>query len=581
MRQYKSPLKIEITSEQRLSDVVFDRAHREPNSVLLRRMEGEHWRDVTAAQFRDEVVGLAKGLIAAGVEHGDRVGLMARTCYEWTLVDYAVWTAGGVTVPIYESSSSEQIQWVLDNSDSVATFVENAEHESRARAVTEELPELRSLWRIDAGAIAELTSNGASVSDEVLQQRRREGHSGEVATIIYTSGTTGRPKGCELTHANMLSAVRNVMAGQLRSLFTVGDRSTLLFLPLAHSYARLIQVSCVESGTTMGHFPTTGPELLDGLAGFRPTFLLAMPRVFEKIYNRSEQTAASQGKGKIFARAAQTAIDYSIAQQSGGPGLGLRMRHALFDKLVYGKILARVGGRATHAVSGGSALGERLGHFFRGIGLTVIEGYGLTETSGPATVNDPNAIKIGTVGQPLPGVAVRIADDGEVLLQGPNVMSGYWRNEAATADSFDEEGWYRTGDIGELDAEGYLSITGRKKEILVTSGGKNVAPVVLEDRVNSHPLVSQCMVVGDNRHFVAALVTVDPEALEFWKEAHGKSGGIRELIKDPDLVAAVQEAVDRANSAVSRAESIRRFEILPVEFTKEGGQISDSMKLKR
>ena len=581
MREFSRPVKAEISSDARLPDTVFARAEKEPTAVALRRQESGQWRDVTCKAFRDDVVAIAKALIASGIEHGDRVGLMARTRYEWTAIDYAVWSVGAVTVPIYDSSSEEQVQWILGDSGSKAVFVETSEHAARVEAVRKELPELSHVWEIEDGGMDRFLAAGSDVEEATVEERRTAGDVDELATLIYTSGTTGRPKGCELTHRNLLFTILNVIQGPLEEVFTLEGRSTLLFLPLAHSFARIIQIGCIESKTILGHFPSTGPELIDALGVYKPTFLLAVPRVFEKVYNKAEQKATAEGRGKIFNAAAETAVAYSRALSAGHVPLGLRLRHALFAKLVYGKILAAVGGQASYAVSGGSALGERLGHFFRGVGLTIIEGYGLTETSAPTAVNTPSLNKIGTVGAPFPGVSIRIAEDGEVLCKGDHVMRGYWNNGAATKDAFDEDGWYRTGDLGALDSDGYLSITGRKKEIIVTAGGKNVAPAVIEDRIRGHAIVSQCMVLGDNRKFVSALITIDPEAFEFWKKQNDKSGDIPDLVDDPDLVAEVQNAVDDANKAVSRAESVRKFTILPMDFSEEGGQMTASLKIKR
>jgi long-chain acyl-CoA synthetase len=581
VREFSRPVKVEVSAEARLPDTVFARAAEEPTAVALRRQESGQWRDVSCREFRDDVAALAKALIAAGIEHGDRVGLMSRTRYEWTAIDYAVWAVGAVTVPIYETSSEEQAAWILGDSGSRAVFVETAEHAERVEAVRSDLPGLAHVWQIEGNALAAFTAGGTQVGDDVLERRRTAGGVDELATLIYTSGTTGRPKGCELTHRNLLFTILNIIRGPLEEVFTLEGRSTLLFLPLAHSFARIIQIGCIESRTVLGHFPTTGPELIDTLGVYRPTFLLAVPRVFEKVYNKAEQKAVSEGRGKIFAAAADTAIAYSRALDSGRVPLALRLKHGLFAKLVYGKILAAVGGRARYAVSGGSALGTRLGHFFRGVGLTIIEGYGLTETSAPTAVNSPDRNKIGTVGGPFPGVTLRIDEDGEVLVKGDHVMRGYWGNEAATKEAFDGEGWYRTGDLGALDEDGHLSITGRKKEIIVTAGGKNVAPAVLEDRIRGHAIVSQCMVVGDNRNFISALITIDPDAFEFWRAQHNRTGTIADLVDDPDLRAAVQEAVDDANKAVSRAESVRKFTILPEDFSEEGGQMTASLKIKR
>jgi long-chain acyl-CoA synthetase len=537
---------------------------------------------VTASQFKDEVVAVAKGLVAAGIGVGDRVALMSHTRYEWTLIDYAIWTAGAVTVPVYETSSAEQAEWILSDSAARACFVETTGYEDTIGGFRDRVPALEHLWRIDP-ALDSLRAAGADVSDQVITERAAAAKASDLATVIYTSGTTGRPKGCELTHQNLLADVRNAFGGPLAIVTETVDASTLLFLPLAHVFARIIEVGCIEGGIVLGHCGDL-TALLPALASFRPTFILAVPRVFEKVFNSAEQKAVSERKGAIFDRAAQVAIAYSRSlDEPGRPALGLRSQHALFDRLVYGKLRAALGGRAQYAASGGAALSERLGHFFRGAGITVLEGYGLTETTGAATVNRPDRVKIGTVGLALPGVAIRIAEDGEILIRGVNVFPGYWRNEAATKEAMTEDGWFRTGDVGELDEEGFLRITGRKKEMIVTAAGKNVAPAVLEDRLRSHALISQCMVVGDGKPFVAALITLDPEAFELWKERHGKPSDatIAALRDDPDLTAAVQNAVDDANQAVSRAESIRKFRILDVDFTQEAGQLSVKLGIRR
>jgi len=434
--------------------------------------------------------------VAAGIGPGDRVALMSRTRYEWTLIDYAIWTAGAVTVPVYETSSAEQAEWILGDSGARACFVETASYGDIIGSLRDRMPALQHIWRIEPGSSGDsldsLRAAGAGIGDDVITERASTAKAADLATVIYTSGTTGRPKGCELTHENLLFDVRNAFLGPLNRVAEVQDASTLLFLPLAHVFARIIQVGCIECGIVLGHCGDI-TALLPALASFRPTFILAVPRVFEKVYNGAEQKAASEKKGAIFGRAAEVAIRYSRALDgpSGRPSFGLRAQHALFDRLVYGKLRAALGGRAQYAASGGAALSERLSHFFRGIGITVVEGYGLTETTGAATVNRPDRNKIGTVGLPLPGVGIKIADDGEILISGKNVFPGYWQNEAATKEAFVEDGWFSTGDVGELDEEGFLKITGRKKELIVTAGGKNVAPAVLEDRLRSHALISQ------------------------------------------------------------------------------------------
>jgi long-chain acyl-CoA synthetase len=562
-----------------MADILVDRARNAPDAAMFARRDGETWSDVSAAQHLAEATSVAKGLIAAGITPGDRVGLMSRTRYEWTLADHAIWLAGGVTVPIYETSSAEQVAWILSDSGAKAVFVEAAHHKQVVETVADRVPACAHTWVFDEGGLDSLVDDGADVGDDTVDAAHGTRTAADLATIIYTSGTTGRPKGCELTHGNFIDLCRNAEASLWEVLHMEGA-STLLFLPLAHIFARFIQALCVVTGVKMGHQPDP-KDLVPALGTYHPTFILSVPRVFEKVYNAAEQKATGEGKGKIFAAAAQTAIDWSKAQDTGGPGLLLRAKHALFDKLVYVKLRDRLGGKVKYAVSGGAPLGERLGHFFRGIGLIVLEGYGLTETTAPATVNVPERVKIGTVGKPIPGCGVRIEDDGEVSLSGVNVLRGYYNNPTATAEAI-VDGWFHTGDLGELDDEGYLRITGRKKEIIVTAGGKNVAPAQLEDRIRAHPIVSQCMVVGDKRAFVAALITLDAEMLPVWLENQGKPAmSNAEAAQDPDVLAAIQSAIDDANTSVSKAESIRKFSVLPDDWTEDTGHLTPSMKLKR
>ena len=590
MREFSIPALAEIPATSNLANAVFRRAAEQPQAAVIRRPSPSGfsggWDDVTASQFKDEVVAVAKGLVAVGIEAGDRVALMSHTRYEWTLIDYAIWTAGAVTVPVYETSSAEQAEWILSNSGARACFVETAAYGQTIAGFRDQVPDLKHVWLIEGSgeeSLSSLTDSGTAVGDEIITERSTAAKASDLATVIYTSGTTGRPKGCELTHENLLADVRNAFLGPLTVIAGAEDPSTLLFLPLAHIFARIIEVGCIEGGIVLGHCGDIN-ALLPALASFRPTFILAVPRVFEKVYNSAEQRAVSERKGAIFGRAAQVAIAYSRALDAPGrPAFGLRAQHVLFDRLVYGKLRAALGGRAQYAISGGAALTERLCHFFRGVGVTVLEGYGLTETTGATTVNRPERNKIGTVGMPLPGVAIRVAEDGEILISGANVFHAYWQNEAATKETFAEDGWFRTGDIGELDDEGFLKITGRKKELIVTAGGKNVSPAVLEDRLRSHALISQCMVVGDGKPFIAALITLDPEALGPWKERHGKPADttVAMLREDPDLIADVQSAVDDANKAVSRAESIRKFRILDDDFTQESGQLTVKLGIRR
>ncbi len=585
MDEYTSPVLAPAATTGNLSDIVVDNAVQAPHKVVFKRRAGDRWLDVTCSEFLTQVNGVAKGLMAAGIGAGDRVALMSKTRYEWTLIDFAIWTAGAVTVPIYETSSAEQVQWILSDSGAIACLVETPDHQSVVDEVRGTLGDLDNVWSIETGAVDDLTASGRDVTDADLEARRILAAPGDLATIIYTSGTTGRPKGCELTHGNFLFEAANLISTKdsdatLANVFQDEGASTLLFLPLAHVFARMIEVGVVMARAELGHTADI-KNLLPDLATFKPTFILSVPRVFEKVYNSSEQKAEAAGKGKIFRAAADTAIAYSESLDQGGPGLALRAKHAVFDKLVYGKLRAALGGRVRWAVSGGAPLGPRLGHFFRGIGLTVLEGYGLTETTAASTVCTPGMVKIGTVGRPIPGAAIRIADDGEVLLKGGQVFAGYFNNAAATAEAL-RDGWFSTGDIGELDEDGCLRITGRKKELIVTAAGKNVAPAVLEDRLRAHRLVSQCIVVGDAQPYIACLVTLDEEALPAWLDQHGKSGmSLADAAVDPEVIAEIQLAVDDANKAVSKAEAIKKFTILPTEWTEESGALTPSMKLKR
>jgi long-chain acyl-CoA synthetase len=581
VREFGVPAIVTVADEDNLSDMVFATAERFGSAIVFRRKIDGSWVDVTAQDFAAQVLGLAKGLVASGLRPGDRVGLLSRTRYEWTLIDFAIFTAGGVTVPIYETSSAEQIEWILSDSQARAVIVETAAHRATVESVRDRLPELADVWQIEGhvrGAVDELTALGADIAEEDVHAQRRKVGADDLATVVYTSGTTGRSKGCQLTHRNLLTEIRTLtQAGP--ELFNA-NAQFLLFLPLAHIFARVIQIGGFHARATLGHTPDV-KNLLPDLAEFRPTLVLSVPRVFEKVYNSAKQKAHAAGKGKIFDAAEATAVAWSKAQDTGGPDLGLKLKHALFDRLVYGKLRAALGGRCTAAISGGAPLGARLGHFFRGIGITVYEGYGLTETSAGVALGLPKHFKVGTVGRPIPGVTIKIADDSEVLVKGDVVFRGYWRNEAATAEVFTDDGWLRTGDLGELDDQGYLKITGRKKELIVTAAGKNVVPAVLEDRLRAHPLISQCMVVGDNQPFIGALITIDQDTYQVWRDEHGKTGDVAHLVDDEELQAEIDAAVTEANKAVSAAEAIKKFRILPVDFTEAGGQLTPTMKLKR
>jgi long-chain acyl-CoA synthetase len=575
-----------------LADAVFRHAEQDPHRVALgRRSADGRWRDVSAGQFRDEVLALAKGLLAQGVRFGDRVAIMSRTRYEWTLFDFALWTVGAQPVPVYPTASTEQVFWTLHDSEVVACVVENEDHAMTIASVIDRLPRLLRLWQLDVeGVVDELVASGAHVEDEVVHRHRRAVTPDTVATVIYTSGTTGRPKGCVLTHANFMTETDTVTA-RWEPVFrsSPGDEaSTLLFLPLAHVFGRMVQVAAIRGGVKLGHQPAmAAKELLPDLAAFRPTFVLAVPYVFEKVYHAARRSAEASGRAGAFDRAVELAVRYAEAVEhkafgtGPGPSASLRMQHQLYEKLVYGKVREALGGRVRHAMSGGSAMERRLGLFFAGAGVTIYEGYGLTESTAAATANPPERTRFGTVGLPLPGTTVHIADDGEVWLHGGHVFSGYL-NDPAASSAVLHDGWLSTGDIGALDEDGYLTITGRKKEILVTSSGKSVSPTALEERVRSHPLVAQCIVVGNSRPYVAALVTLDLEAVEHWLAMQGRAPmAPKDLVRDPDLEAEVRRSVVAANTLVSQAESIRTFRILAHQFTEELGLLTPSLKLKR
>ena len=575
-----APLIVSDESEN-ISDLLVNRLAKSPKLPLFStQTPNGQWSEVSAEDFHSEVCQIAKGLIASGIQPGQAVAIMSRTRYEWALIDFAIWFAGAVSVPIYETSSASQMEWILADSDSVALFVENDEHAERFAQVQANTPMVRQLWRFDDDSIDRLKRLGKEVSAETLEMRRKSSKLGDLATIIYTSGTTGRPKGCELTHRGFVELSKNA-ALELPQVLIEGH-STLLFLPLAHVFARFISVLCVHAGIKVGHQPDTknvGPAMVS----FRPHFLLAVPRVLEKVYNSAEQKAEAAGKGKIFRKAAYTAIAYSKALDTAkGPSIGLRIQHALFNVLVYKKLRAAMGGRVEYVVSGGAPLGTRLGHFYRAMGLIVLEGYGLTETTAPAMITRPNNIRIGKVGQVLPGTGIKIADDNEILLRGNNILRGYWRNPAATAEAFDGE-WFKTGDVGELDEAGYLSITGRKKEILVTAGGKNVAPTQLEDPLRANPVIGQAVLLGDQKPYIAVLISLDAEMLPIWLANQGidKSLSLPEAAKLPVVKAEVQKAIDRVNKSVSKAESIRNFVIIDQELTEESGHLTPSLKIKR
>ena len=579
MNEVTTPALVPSATAGNLTNLIAERAWFEPERITMSRPLGDGWQSVTAKEVDEEVRATAKGLIAAGIGIGDRVAIMARTRYEWTILDFAIWYAGAVVVPIYDTSSAEQIDWILNDSATVGIIVETPE--LRELVQTVQPSHTKHIWTMTEDVLAVLRNAGAQVSDDEIERRRAALGPDTLATLIYTSGTTGKPKGVSLTHGNFLAECGNVVQGA-SDLFLKPGGSTLLFLPVAHVFGRMVQIGAINSGLHLAHCSDPVGRLPIDLASFKPTFVLAVPRIFEKIYNGAEARAEAAGKGKIFRKAAETAVAYSEAMDKKRISPLLTLKHGLFDKLVYSKIRAGMGGRVEAAISGGAPLGVRLGHFYRGAGVTILEGYGLTETTAGATLNLTGAHRVGSVGRPIPGTSIKIADDGEVLIRGAIVMGGYWQNDAANAEVFDSEGWFKSGDLGKLDDEGFLYIVGRKKEIIVTAGGKNVAPAVLEDRLRAHPLVSQCLVVGDNQPFIAALVTIDQDALKGWVTNHKKDGAsMADLANDPDLIAVIQTAVDDANKAVSKAESIRKFTILTTDFTIAGGHLTQKLSIKR
>jgi long-chain acyl-CoA synthetase len=580
VEQFDVPAVVAADPSANATDLLVKRLAAAPNAALFAVPRGSEWVDVTTAEFHAQVVALAKGFVAAGIEPGSKIGLMCKTRYEWTLIDFAAWFAGALLVPIYETSSPSQVQWILGDSGATSVMVETPDQFARFDEVHGDLPEVTRVWQIDLGDLDKLSAAGVDVPDAEIERRRNLAVGSDMATLIYTSGSTGRPKGCVLTHSNFVELSRN-SAVALKDVVSAPGASTLLFITTAHIFARFIAVLCVHSGVKTGHQPDT-KQLLPSLGTFKPTFLLAVPRVFEKVYNSSEQKAEAGGKGKIFRAAAETGIAYSKALESGTVPLGLKLKFRVLDRLVLSKIRTAMGGRVRYAVSGSAPLGPRLGHFFHALGIVILEGYGLTETTAPATVNLAQKSKIGTVGPALPGVSLRIADDGEVEVRGINVFKEYWKNPEATAEAFDD-GWFRTGDIGSFDTDGFLTITGRKKEIIVTAGGKNVAPAALEDPIRATPVVGQVVVVGDQKPFISALITLDTEMLPSWLANNGQDASMsaQDAARNPAVLAAVQRAIDEANTKVSRAESIRKFVILDEELTEASGHLTPKLSIKR
>jgi long-chain acyl-CoA synthetase len=580
VHEIETPAVVAARPEDNTSELLRQRVAETPERVLFALPKGDDWQDVTAQEFEREVIAVAKGFIAAGIQPGDKIGFICKTRYEWTLIDFALWYAGAVMVPIYDTSAPSQIQWILEDSEAVGIIVESSEHFAKFDEIHADVPAISHVWQLDKNDLQKLRESGASVRDAAVEERRTVAKGSDIATLIYTSGTTGKPKGCVLTHSNFVELSRN--SAVALSDVLKGEASTLLFITLAHVFARFISVLAIHGGARVGHQADTS-QLLPALGSFKPSFLLAVPRVFEKVYNSSEQKAEAGGKGKIFRKAAAVAVAHSQALEGGRVPLSLKLQFKLFDTLVYSKLKAALGGRVVYAVSGSAPLSPYLGHFYHSLGIKILEGYGLTETTAPATVNLATYFKIGTVGPPLPGVTVRIEEDGEVLVKGINVFKEYWKNPEATAAATTSDGFFRTGDLGALDEDGYLTITGRKKDIIVTAGGKNVAPAGLEDPIRANPLINQVVVVGDQKPFIAALITLDPEMLPVWLNNNDEDAGmsVLEASKHPKVLREIQQSVDQANAGVSRAESIRKFVILPTQFTEESGHLTPKLSIKR
>lgn len=575
-----------------LADSVHETADRDPSLVQLSRRRPERpdvWEPVTAGEFRDQVMAVARGLLANGVRFGDRVALMSRTRYEWAVLAYALWHVGAEVVPVYPTSSTEQVRWILEDARVCAVVVEHEHHAMTVAAGGGTAATLKALWQLDADCLSVLAEDGLGVPDEEVHRHRAAVQPQQVAVVCYTSGTTGTPKGCLVTHANLAAETGTLLDGWGVLVAEPGAAPSILtFLPVAHVYGLMVVVCCLRGGIRLGLQPDIAPrQLLPALASFRPTFVFAVPYVFEKIFHTARRAAEEAGRGHVFDKAADVAMRHAEAEErvsrgSGrGPSPALRARHAVYDRLVYRRLRAVLGGQVRNAVSGASTLRRELGLFYAGAGITVYDGYGLTETSGAVTAQPPGAVRFGTVGRPMPGSEIRVAHDGEVWIRGETVFAGYLNNREAT-DAVLRDGWFATGDLGLLDDAGYLVITGRKKDVIITSGGKSVSPTALEDQLRHHPLISQCLVVGDDRPYVAALITLDPEALDHWRRLRGKRAGSSvETAGDEDLRAQIQRAVSRANTHVSRAESIRAFRILPGEFTAESGLVTPSLKLRR
>ncbi|KXI17552.1 AMP-binding enzyme [Corynebacterium sp. CMW7794] len=591
LQEATTPAPFTIEPGETCLTAMMDTAKARPHGVMFTRPANYEWVNVTAKEFVDEVFEVAKGLIASGVEHGDRVVLLSNTRYEWSLLDFAIWAAGAVSVPIYPSSSLSQIQWIVEDSGAVLAITETRDHSELMRhlvlgedgqpGIKGSPSQLRRMLEINSSAIATLKFEGREVSDDQVWERIHGTKTEDLASLVYTSGTTGRPKGCIITHRNWLAEARGLLTNPIGAIAVPGSH-VLTFLPLAHVLARAVSLAVAIGGASQNHWSDFSTITIE-FARSRPNLILGVPRVFEKVRNAAAAKAsANPAQAAIFARAEATAIEYSKAlDQPEGPSRLLKARHAIFDKLVYSKVRAAMGGDVKYAITGGSAMSPDLLHWYRGLGVPVYEGYGLTEVAAAAAVDFVDQT-IGTVGPPLEGVSIKINDEGEILIKGDIVFDGYWNNPEATAESI-QDGWYNTGDLGEINDEGKVVITGRKKDLIVTAGGKNVSPGPMEDQLRSHPLISQAMVVGDGKPFIGLLVTLDDDALARWRLAHNIPEGrsMKELATDATLRAEIQDAINQVNSTVSHAEGIKKFFILETDLTEEENELTPTMKVKR
>ena len=582
VKQFTNPVKEPIDSDINLFDLLDERAERDPDGAMIEyKTEDGTWQPYSALVFRDMVIDLAKGLIGLGVNKGDSVAIVSRTRWEWTALDMAIMSIGALTVPVYETNSASQVSWIFNDSKVTLAIAEDDGQRDKIESVRSEVPTLRNVFVIEAGGLNAIKTYGESVTDAEFWEYKEASHGDDRATIVYTSGSTGTPKGVELTHRNFAFLVLSALQYMPRA-GAWPNRRLLLFLPLSHVFARFMEFFSF-GGTISLALSSNMKTMVKDFETFGPTLLLAVPRVYEKVYNAASQRAGTGFAGKMFMRAAENAREWSKAEQKGEqlPIAG-RIAHAFYEQVVYKKIRTIFGPNADFAITGGAPMDSELSHFFNGIGMPVLEGYGMTETCGPVCVSLPEDNRIGTIGMPMCGITAGIAEDGELVVKGPLVCKGYHNNPGVTAQQI-TDGWLHTGDLGDISEDGFISITGRKKDLIITAGGKNVSPGLLEASVMTSPVVSQCLGIGDKKPFVAALVTLDLADANNWLESQGAKPepDLASLAKNAIVHAEVERAVNAANEGVSRAESIRKFEILPDEFTEANGMLTPSLKTRR